>query len=140
MLIDELQKANMEALKARDNSARAVLSIAISRYKLQAIELKSAGKDATDQDMVKIITKVLKELDEELEGYTKVNNLAQVESTKKQKEVISKYLPKMMSEAEIRSEIEKLSDKSIPSIMKHFKADFDGKADMGLVNKIARSL
>lgn len=140
MLIDELQKANMEALKARDNSARAVLSIVISRYKLQAIELKSAGKDATDQDMVKIITKVLKELDEELEGYTKVNNLAQVESTKKQKEVISKYLPKMMSEAEIRSEIEKLSDKSIPSIMKHFKANFDGKADMGLVNKIARSL
>ena len=38
------------------------------------------------------------------------------------------------------AEIEKLDDKSMPSIMKHFKANFQGKADMGMVNKIARSL
>jgi len=45
----------------------------------------------------------------------------------------------MLSEDEIRNEIEKLTDKSIPSIMKHFKANFNGKVDMGLVNKIART-
>ena len=44
----------------------------------------------------------------------------------------------MLSEEEIRAEIAKLEDKSIPSIMKHFKANFAGKCDMGLVNKIAR--
>ena len=88
------------------------------------------------------IGNILKDHDEELMFYVNLvkrfNDIC--EESKKQKEVISKYLPKMMSEAEIRSEIEKLSDKSIPSIMKHFKANFDGKADMGLVNKIARSL
>ena len=46
----------------------------------------------------------------------------------------------MMSEEEVRSEIKKLDDKSMPSIMKHFKANFQGKEDMGMVNKIARSL
>lgn len=140
MLIDELQKANIVALKEHDKSARAVLSVVISRYKLQGIEMKSSGKEINDQDMIKIITKVLKELDEEKLGYQKVNNLEEVESVNKQQDIIKKYLPKMLSEDEIRVEIAKLDDKSIPTIMKHFKANFDGKVDMSLVNKIAKSL
>ena len=34
--------------------------------------------------------------------------------------------------------IANLEDKSMPSIMRHFKANFAGKVDMQLVNKIAR--
>ena len=41
---------------------------------------------------------------------------------------------------EIRREIAKLEDKSMPSIMKHFKANFAGKVDMSLVNSVLRSL
>ncbi|MCQ2793474.1 MAG: GatB/YqeY domain-containing protein [Bacilli bacterium] len=140
MIIDELQKANIEALKAHDQSARAVLSVVISRYKLAAIEAKANGKEIKDSDMVSLIGKVLKELEEEKAGYIKVGNKEQVDSIIAQENLISKYLPKLLSEDEIRKEIEKLSDKSIPSVMKHFKANFEGKVDMGLVNKIARSL
>lgn len=46
----------------------------------------------------------------------------------------------MMSEDEIRAEIDKLSDKSMPSIMKHFKTNFAGKVEMSLVSKIAKSI
>ena len=140
MLFEDLQKANIEALKAHDKPSRAVLSVAISRVKLQKIEVEASGGELKDADVVKVISKVLKELEEEKAGYEKVNNLEEVESIKKQMDVISKYLPKMLSEDEIRAEIAKLDDKSIPSVMKHFKANFDGKVDMGLVNRIARSL
>ena len=140
MIIDELSKANMEALKARDNTARAVLSIVINRYKNEGIELKAKGVDISDKDMVRIISKVMKELDEEKEGYVKTNRLEDASGVDKQKEIIAKYLPKMLSEEEIRVEISKLEDKSMPSIMKHFKVNFDGQVDMGLVNKIARTL
>ena len=34
-------------------------------------------------------------------------------------------------------EISKLEDKSIPSVMKHFKVNFAGKCDMRMVSKIA---
>ena len=34
MLIDELNKANIEALKAKDKDARASLSVVINKYKL----------------------------------------------------------------------------------------------------------
>ena len=140
MLFEDLQKANIEALKAHDKPSRAVLSVVISRVKLQKIEVEASGGELKDADVVKVISKVLKELEEEKAGYEKVNNLEEVESIKKQMEVISKYLPKMLSEDEIRAEINKLDDKSIPSVMRHFKANFDGKVDMGLVNRIARSL
>jgi uncharacterized protein len=140
MIIDELQKANIEALKAHNTTVRAILSVVISRYKMLAIELKAEGKEASDVDMLKLIAKVLKELDEEKEGYAKVGNIEEVKSISEQIVAISKYLPKMLSEEEIRNEISKLDDKSIPSVMRHFKANFDGKVDMSLVNKIARTL
>ena len=46
----------------------------------------------------------------------------------------------MMNEAEIRSIIDKLEDKSIPAVMKHFKLNYNGKVDMGLVNKVLKGL
>lgn len=138
MLINELEQANIAALKARDQDTRAVLSVVINRYRMNAIELKAQGREATDADLVKIITKVIKELDEEKEGNIKTGRVEAAQAIDKQKAVIEKYLPKMMSEDEIRAVIAKLEDKSIPSVMKHFKANYDGQADMALVSKIAR--
>ena len=138
MLINELEQANIAALKARDQVTRAVLSVVINRYRMNAIELKAQGKEATDADLVKIITKVIKELDEEKEGNIKTGRVEAAKAIDQQKSVIEKYLPKMMSEDEIRAVIASLEDKSIPSVMKHFKANYDGQADMSLVSKIAR--
>lgn len=138
MLIDELQKTNIEALKSGDKTARAILSVIIAKYKANAIELKASGKEATDADMVKIITKSIKELDEEREGFAKVGRAEEVQAIDAQKALIEKYLPKLMSEDEIRKVIASLEDKSMPSVMKHFKMNYDGQVDMSLVSKIAR--
>lgn len=138
MLINELEQANIAALKARDQVTRAVLSVVINRYRMNAIELKSQGKEATDADLIKIISKVIKELDEEKEGNIKTGRLEEAKAIDQQKAVIEKYLPKMMSENEIRAVIAKLEDKSMPSVMKYFKANYDGQVDMSLVSKIAR--
>ena len=138
MLINELEKANIEALKNKDKTARAVLSVVINKYRVNAIELKAQGKEATDNDLVRVINKVVKELDEEKAGYEKLGRVEDVKSIESQKAIIEKYLPKLMSEDEIRKVIASLEDKSMPSVMKHFKANYDGKVDMSLVSKIAR--
>jgi len=138
MLINELEKANIEALKNKDKTARAVLSVVINKYRVNAIELKAQGKEATDNDLVRVINKVVKELDEEKAGYEKLGRVEDVKNIESQKAIIEKYLPKLMSEDEIRKVIASLEDKSMPSIMKHFKANYDGKVDMSLVSKIAR--
>ena len=138
MLINELEKANIEALKNKDKTARAVLSVVINKYRVNAIELKAQGKEATDNDLIRVINKVVKELDEEKAGYEKLGRVEDVKNIESQKAIIEKYLPKLMSEDEIRKVITSLEDKSMPSVMKHFKANYDGKVDMSLVSKIAR--
>lgn len=138
MIIDEIKKANMQAMKDRNVQARAIYGVVMNKAMLNKIEKKEKGLEQTDADLVAILQKTIKELDEEKENYIKAGNSEQAQNIEMQKNLISIYLPKMMSEDEIRAEIKTLEDKSIPSIMKHFKANFNGKVDMGVVNKIAR--
>ena len=140
MLINDLQKANIEAMKAKDQDARSILSVVLTKYKLQEVEARAAGKTIGDAELLSIIQKVLKELSDEKEGYAKVANQERVDSITRQENVIKGYLPQQLSEDEIRAEIAKLDDKSLPNIMKHFKMNFAGKVDMSKVSQIARSL
>lgn len=138
MILDEIKKANVQAMKEHDSVARAIYGVVMNKAMLVSIELKKDGKEFSDQDMIKILQKTIKELDEERENYIKVGNQTEADNIRHQSELISIYLPQMMSEDEIRREIEKLSDRSIPSVMRHFKENFAGKVDMSIVSKIAR--
>ena len=77
---------------------------------------------------------------EEREGYAKAGRTENVEALNAQLEVLKKYLPKLLSEEEVRAIILSLEDKSVPSVMKHFKANYAGKVDMKMVNTILRNL
>ena len=140
MLLQDLQKANIEAMKAHNQNARAILSVVISRCKLFEVELRAKGNELTDADVLGIIQKIIKELSDERDGYLKTNNLERAKLIEEQAEIIKVYLPKQLTEEEILAEINKLEDKSIPSIMKHFKTNFAGKVDMSLVSRLARGI
>ena len=140
MVLQDLQKANIEAMKAHDMNKRAILSVVISRCKNLEVELRAKGQELTDSDVLSIIQKVIKELGDEKEGYLKTNNLERAKLIDEQAEIIKVYLPKQLTKEEILEEINKLEDKSIPSIMKHFKTNFSGKVDMALVSQVARGL
>ena len=96
MLIDQIKKANLEAMKAHDANKRASLSIVISRY--QELATNGTGKKVEDADVLHIIQKVSKELDEEKEGYVKAGRSEQAAAIDLQKEAIEAFLPKMLSE------------------------------------------
>lgn len=140
MLIDEIKKANLEAMKNHDTQTRTALSIVVNKYMLVNIENKAKGKDTTDAEVVTIIQKTVKELVEEAENYKKVNNQQEYENVVAQKLAVEKFLPQMMSKDEIKSEIDKLDDKSIGSVMKHFKINFAGKCDMRDVQEVLKNL
>ena len=140
MLLDELKKANIEAMKAKDKDARSVISVVLTKCQLQIVEFNANGKEFGDPQVLEVIQKVLKELSDEKEGYQKVGNQERVDSIAHQEEVIKAYLPHQLTREEIIEEINKLEDKSMPSVMKHFKANFAGKVDMSLVSQIVRGL
>jgi uncharacterized protein YqeY len=57
-----------------------------------------------------------------------------------QLEVVKQYLPKLRSQEEIKQVILSLEDKSIPSVMKHFKVNYAGKVDMRLVQETLKGI
>ena len=138
MLLQDIKKANMDALKNKDSNARAIYSVLINKCMLLEINKKEKGESLEDADVVSMIQKTLKELEDEASNFEKVNNASRVEALKGQMEYIKKFLPAMLNETEISSIIEGLTDKSIPSVMKHFKINYAGKCDMSMVSRLAK--
>lgn len=137
MLIDELKKAQIEALKEKNTLKRSILQIVTGKAKLAEIEKRTKNEPLTDDDVLLVINKVIKELDEEILAFKNANRLEKVEELTLQKQILEAYLPAKLTEEEIREIINSLEDKSMPNIMKHFKQNYLGKCDMKLVNKIA---
>ena len=140
MLIDEIKKANMQALKDKDKATRAALSTVINKYMLLNVENKAKGKETTDADVISIHQKSVKELEEEKNMFVKAARQDKIDEMNIQINAVKKYLPEMMSEDEIRKIISGLEDKSVKSVMAYFKENYAGKVEMAKVSQVLRSL
>ena len=140
MLIDEIKKANMQALKDKDKATRAALSTVINKYMLLNVENKAKGKETTDADVIIILQKSVKELEEEKNMFVKAARQDKIDEMNIQINAVKKYLPEMMSEDEIRKIISGLEDKSVKSVMAYFKENYAGKVEMAKVSQVLRSL
>lgn len=140
MIEEQIKKANIEAMKNKDSVARAFYSVLMNKILLEKIAKGEREKPLADADLSNIIQKLIKELNEEKENYVKVNNVEEVSKIDKQIEIASAYLPKMLTAEEIKNIILSLPDKSVPTVMKHFKANFNGQVDMRLVQQVLKEI
>lgn len=140
MIIEEIKKANVEALKAKNSNLRSIYSVLINKYMQAEINARANNTEVSDVDMVKIIQKTVKELEEESANYQKVGNLEECENILLQKKAIEKYLPQMLSADEIKNIILTLEDKTVPSVMRHFKTNYNGKCEMKTVSDVLKTL
>ena len=140
MNIDDFKKVKIEAMKAKDKDAVTALNAVINKLMLAGIEKKAVGETLAEEDVVKILQKTVNELTEERAGFEKAGRAETVASLDRQIETVKKYLPQLLSADEIKAIINSLEDKSVPSVMKHFKANYAGKVDMKVVNEVLRSL
>ncbi|MGI5842049.1 MAG: GatB/YqeY domain-containing protein [Christensenellales bacterium] len=138
MILDDIKKANIEALKNKDTIARGVFSVLLNKIKLLEIAKREKGEQILDADVVAVLQKTLKELAEEKENYTKVNNASAVADAEKQIATLEAFLPKLLSEKEIYDIINAMADKSVPNVMRTFKAEYAGKCDMRLVSEVLK--
>ena len=140
MLYDEIKKANVQAMKDKNTVARSFYSVLLNKIKLEEIRKREKGAEVVDSDIVSIIQKTIYELNEEKEGYEKVGNEVEVQNISTQLEIAKSYMPKMMTNDEIKEVILSLEDRSIPSVMKHFKQNYAGKCDMRAVQEVLKGL
>lgn len=133
MLWDDLKKRNIQALKEKDTVTRGVLSLVLGK-----LVTLSKEKEITDAEVLVLLQKTVKELDEQIIDYSKAGRDEKVNELKVQKAFVESYLPTMLTEDEIKNIILSLEDKSIQSVMKHFKANYTGRVDMKLVSEVAK--
>ena len=105
MIYQQLKEANVAALKNHDANARAILSVLLNKIKLVEIEKRTANADLTDADVVAVLQKTLKELDEEKQAFERAGRTENVQALNAQIAFVSAYLPKMMTDEEIKAKI-----------------------------------
>ena len=140
MTLESFKKEKIEMMKAHNKDGVSALNLVITKIMSLTIEKRSVGEEVSEADINTLLQKAEKELIEEREGFEKAGREENVISLNNQIETIKKYLPKMLSDEEIKSIINGLEDKSLPSVMKYFKQNYQGKADMKLVSEIAKNL
>ncbi len=140
MILEQIKSANIEAIKTKDQTARALYSVLLNKIKLEEINKRQAGIEMTDGDVAAILQKATKELCEERDNYVKAGNSAMSDEIAKQISLIEKYLPKMLSKEEIKNIINSLPDKTIPFVMKYFKQNYHGACDMRQVSEVLKEI
>lgn len=138
MIEEQIKKANIEAMKNKDSVARSFYSVLMNKILLEKIARGDRTQMLPDADISNILQKTIKELNDEKSNYEKVGNAEEVANISRQIEIATSYLPKMLTKEEIRAIIDALEDKSVPFVMKHFKANFNGQVDMRLVQEVLK--
>ena len=141
---DEVRKAMVEAMKAKDKDTKDTLSMLLAALKNKAIDNRA---DLTEEEEVQVVLKEIKQTKESLE-MTPSDRTDLIEEFKKRIAILEGFAPKMMDADEIKSIISGvLSDLGIDAptakdkgrIMKELMPKVKGKADGKLVNEIVGS-
>ena len=140
MLQDDIKKARIEAMKAKDKITLNVLSVVLNKIMLATIDKREKGENLTDADVVGILQKTVKELGDEREGFLKADRPEKVAELDAQIATVNGFLPKMMSAEEIAAVIMTLADKSVPAVMRYFKAEYAGKCEMRTVSEVLKTV
>ncbi len=140
MLQDDIKKARIEAMKAKDKTTLNVLSVVLNKIMLATIDKREKGETLTDADVVGILQKTVKELGDEREGFMKADRPEKVAELDAQIATVNGFLPKMMSAEEIAAVIMTLEDKSVPAVMRYFKAEYAGKCEMRTVSEVLKNI
>ena len=146
MLYETISNDMKEAMKAHDKDSLNTIRLLKSAIDMYLVNNKMERNSCSDEIVIDIVSKQVKTHKESIEEFKKGNRQDLVDKLLKEIELLSKYLPKQLTEEEINTEIDKVFDKVKPTsvkdmglIMKELTPIFKGKADMKTVNEIVRS-
>lgn len=141
---DEVRKAMVDAMKAKDKDTKDTLSLLLAALKNKAIDKRA---DLTEEEEVQVILKEIKQTKESLE-MTPSDRTDMIEECKRRLAVLETFAPKMMDANEIKAVVESVlselgiiapTTKDKGRIMKELMPKVKGKADGKLVNEIVGS-
>ena len=143
-LSDRIQQEMVLATKARDKERLSALRMIRSALQNRQIEKRA---DLTDQEVIGILTSLVKKSKESIEQFQKGNRPDLVEKEEKELQVILSFMPQQMSQEELRAELKKIIEelgakgsRDLGAVMKSAMERLKGRADGRLVNQVAKEL
>ncbi len=99
-LKERIQSDSISAMKNREDFKK----LALSSIKAKITELeKMDGKSATDNDIIKVISTLIKQREQSIEAFGKGNRFDLVKKEKEELEIIKSYLPSQLTDEDIIS-------------------------------------
>ena len=138
-----IQSDLVAAMKAKD-SVRLASVRAIKTAITVAKTAPGAPSELTDGDIQKIIQKLVKQRKDSAEQYIAAGRQELADNEIAEMNVMEEYLPKQLSEQEIKDIVLSLVVKSdVPCnmgiVMKHFKENYSGQYDGKMVSTVAKT-
>lgn len=145
-LEERLSNDLKDAMRSGDETRK----LAIRAVKAAITQAKVAGtaaRELTEQEVLGIIAKQVKQRRESIEEFTKGRRFDLAAQEQAEIEVLETYLPRQLSEDEIReraraviAELGVSDMKGLGPVMKRLSADLKGIADGGTINRVVRGL
>lgn len=130
------------AMKAREEGKLALSVIRMVHSAIRNAEI-DGKKELDDSEVLSILTKEVKMRKDSLEEFAKANRQDLVDQTQAELDVLFKYLPKQLSEEEVRSIIHDIvigmeGASTMGMVMAKVMPHLKGKADGKLINTIVK--
>ena len=148
MLHDDIKKETLEALKSKDDVRLQTLRDIQTGITNKLVQIgKKPNETLEDKEVLSVIKKLSKQRKESIEQYKNAGREDAAESEAKELDILKEYLPKELSENEIRDavskKLESLSDEQksnkgalIGIIMKDLSGSADGKVVSKIINEL----
>lgn len=145
MLKQQLQEELKQSMLAKTADKTSVLRMLISAIGYHEIQKGGAGYVATEEDVMSVIQKEVKQRKDSIEQYTNANRPELAKKEEQELQMLQAYLPEEMGEEEIKKLVEEAikqteatSLQDIGKVMGALMPKTKGKADGGLVSKIVK--
>jgi len=127
------------AMKSQDKETLSVLRMVKGAIQLEEINKKS---ELSDEDFIGVVSKQIKTRKESIAEFEKAGRTDLVDQTKKEIEILNKYMPEQLSEEEVLKVIDEAFNTVNPQtqsdmgkLMGFVTPKLKGKADMSFVSK-----
>lgn len=132
-LLEQIKTDQVVARKLGDKTAASLLTTLLGEA--TAIGKNAGNRETTDDEVVSVIKKFIKNINETVTALVSRNEDASTYIA--EREILERYLPKQLNEAELFKLA--ASQESMPAFMKFLKENYAGQYDGKLASTVAKS-
>ena len=147
MMRDDINNAVKEAMKAKNERKLSTLRMVNSTIKNADIEARGQGKPPlSDGDLLSVLQKMIKQRQESVELYDKGGRAELATQEREEIAIISAYLPKQMTDDEVKAAVAALITetgasgiKDMGKVIGALKAKYAGQMDFGKASGVVKA-